>query len=316
VNVDSTAGTPETAVRAALRARDATRALADATLEPVRGGLSNYAWKAGHGGRNWFVRLGGPESATLGVDRWSECALLDLAGSAGLAPPLVACEPASDLLVTQFISGATWRREDAHMARNVARIAERLRVLHGLVPSSAIRTVDFAAQARGLEAQLGAIGPLPASGPGECARVVPLIHAARAREAEILEIASSAADLLSARRPTIVPCHNDLHHLNLLDDGDRLWLVDWEYGGVGDPLFDLASLACQHEYTAAERAALLDAYGAGGGFAVETLDAACTVFDYVQWLWYLVWAARNPAAGHEYAVRATVLAGRLAACNR
>ncbi len=316
MNVDSADGAPETAVRAALRARDATRALADATLEPVRGGLSNFAWKATRGGRNWFVRLGGPESASLGVDRWSECALLDLASSAGLAPPLVACEPASGLLVTQFISGATWRREDAHVARNVARIAERLRMLHGLVPSAAVRTVDFAARARSLEAQLRAIGPSTARSPVECAGVVALIDAARAGEAEILEIASSAFDLLAARRPRLVPCHNDLHHLNLLDDGDRLWVVDWEYGGIGDPLFDLASLACQHEYTATERAALLDAYGSGGGNAVAMLDAACTVFDYVQWLWYLVWAARNPAAGQECAARATVLASRLAACER
>ncbi len=146
--------------------------------------------------------------------------------------------------------------------------------------------------------------------------VVALIEAARDREAEILRASRvglrSAGLAASAARA----CHNDLHHLNLLDDGDRLWLVDWEYGGVGDPLFDLASLACQHGYTAAERVALLDAYGAGDGNTAEMLDAACTAFDYVQWLWYLVWAARNPAAGHECAVRATVLAGRLPSCLR
>jgi thiamine kinase-like enzyme len=306
------AGSPETTVRAALRARDATRGLADATLEPVRGGLSNYAWKAAHGGRDWCVRLGGPESVALGVDRWSECALLDLAGSAGLAPPLVACEPGCGLLVTHFISGATWRREDARVARNVARIAERLRLLHSLVPSAAIRNIDFAERARGLEIQLRAIGPWTAPSPGDTSGVGALIEAARDREADILRRSASAFDLLALRRPRLAACHNDLHHLNLLDDGERLWLVDWEYGGVGDPLFDLASLACQHGYTAAERVALLDAYGAGNGNTAAMLDAACTVFDYVQWLWYLVWASRNPAMGHECAARATALAGRLA----
>jgi thiamine kinase-like enzyme len=314
--VDPAEGAPETAVRAAMRARDATRALADATLEPVRGGLSNYAWKAVHGGLDWFVRLGGPESASLGVDRCSECALLALACSARLAPPLLACEPASGLLVTQFIRGATWRREDARIARNIGRIAARLRVLHGLVPPAAVRTVDFGAQSRRLEAQLRAIGPLPASSRGECAGVEALIDSARAGAAEVPEIAALAFELLASRCPPLVPCHNDLHHLNLVDDGDRLWMVDWEYGGVGDPLFDLASLACQHAYTAAERTELLEAYGPGGGITAATLDAACTVFDYVQWLWYLVWAARNPPAGHECVARAAALADRLVLSGR
>lgn len=302
-------------MRAALRARDSTLELAEASLEPVRGGLSNYAWKASHAGRNWFVRLGGPESATLGVDRWSERALLRLVTPAGLAPPLIACEPANGLLVTHFIPGETWRREDAHEARNIERVAERLRVLHRLVPPIEVGIVDFAARARRLEAQLRATGPLPASRPGADAGVEGLVHAARVREEEILGNAASAIELLASRRPRLVPCHNDLHHLNLVDDGNRLWIVDWEYGGVGDPLFDLASLACQHEYTASERAALLDAYGRGAGMEAAMLEAACTVFDSVQWLWYLVWAARNPAAGHECAARATALAGRLAASD-
>jgi len=300
-------------VRTALRARDGTRALADAMLEPVRGGLSNHAWKATHGGQSWFLRLGGPESATLGVDRCSECALLELVSSAGLAPPLVACEPANGLLVTRFIPGAPWRREDARDARNIMRIAERLRVLHGLQASGAVCVVDFATRARSLEARLRATGPLPAPRPGASAGLEDLIHVARAREAEITRNARSAFDLLTSRRPMLVPCHNDLHHLNLHDDGDRLWIVDWEYGGVGDPLFDLASLACQHEYGESEQAALLDAYGRGGGLDESSLGAACRGFDYVQWLWYLLWAVRNPAAGHECAARAMVLADRLAA---
>jgi len=316
VKADSAPGGPEIAVRAALRARAATLELAEAALEPVHGGLSNYAWKARHGGRDWFVRLGGPESVTLGVDRRSECALLDLVTPAGLAPPLVACEPANGLLVTHFIAGATWRREDARQARNIGRLAERLRVLHGLVPTMDVGVVDFAARARSLEAELRATAPLPSSRRGAGGGVGELIHAARIREDAILGNAASAIDLLASRRPRLVPCHNDLHHLNLVDDGDRVWIVDWEYGGLGDPLFDLASLACQHEYTASERAALLDAYGSGAGMEATMLDAACTVFDCVQWLWYLVWAARNPATGRECAIRATVLAGRLAVADR
>ena len=42
---------------------------------------------------------------------------------------------------------------------------------------------------------------------------------------------------------TIVLGHNDLLAANILDDGKRLWLIDWEYGGFNTPLFDLAGLA-------------------------------------------------------------------------
>ena len=38
-------------------------------------------------------------------------------------------------------------------------------------------------------------------------------------------------------------CHNDLVAENILDDGQRFWLIDWEYGGWNDGLYDLASLA-------------------------------------------------------------------------
>jgi thiamine kinase-like enzyme len=311
------AAAPETLVRAVLAAQASTRLLADASFGPVRGGLSNHAWKVEAGGRHWFVRLGGPESATLGVDRQSERALLAVVVAAGLAPPFVACDPSNGLLVTEFIAGGPWSREDARAPRNIERIAERLRVLHGLEPSSGIRRVDFEAQARALESQLGALvaadGPVRDGRGGASRATRTSIEAGSA----IRQAVDSAFGLLAARHAFQVPCHNDLHHLNLLDAGSRLWLVDWEYGGIGDPVLDLASFACQHELGRGERAALIAAYGAGPGAAGEiqapALDAACTAFDYVQWLWYSIWAARHPDAGREYASRAEVLEARLSA---
>ena len=106
-------------------------------------------------------------------------------------------------------------------------------------------------------------------------------------------------------------CHNDLHHLNILDDGERLWLVDWEYGGCGDPLFDLASFLCQHESTHEERQVLLGAYAGDAGISIDLVDAACRAFDYVQWLWYRLRGASDPgdAAGHSS--RAEAISRRL-----
>ena len=58
----------------------------------------------------------------------------------------------------------------------------------------------------------------------------------------------------------LVFCHNDLLAANLIDDGKRLWLVDWEYGGFNSPLFDLGGLASNSELPQELRDALLEIY--------------------------------------------------------
>ena len=60
-----------------------------------------------------------------------------------------------------------------------------------------------------------------------------------ARVAERLEQAVGPIDIVFG--------HNDMLAANLLDDGERLWLVDWEYAGFNSPLFDLGGLASNSE---------------------------------------------------------------------
>lgn len=59
---------------------------------------------------------------------------------------------------------------------------------------------------------------------------------------------------------TLAPCHNDLNPGNVLYDGTRLWLVDWEGASMGDPIFDLASLIHWFLLDPRQEAALLRAY--------------------------------------------------------
>jgi len=58
----------------------------------------------------------------------------------------------------------------------------------------------------------------------------------------------------------LVICHNDLLAANILDDGERLWLIDWEYGGYNSPLFDLAGLASNNALSEAQEHAMLEQY--------------------------------------------------------
>ena len=281
---------PEAQVRAALAFHTATRQLAAGPLTVVPGGLSNYAWHTEHEGQRYFVRLGAPEAERMGVDRRSECVLLATVAAAGLSPAVVACEPASRLLVTRFIAGRHWLRADACDPRNLRRIGASLRQLHSLPLDAGVRPLSFAAQAEQLEAQLAGFGPV---------------------DPRAKRVAAQAVAELAARHVPPTLCHNDLHHLNVLDDGHRLWLVDWEYGGCGDPLFDLAGFFCQHDATPDQRRVMLESYGEPSLTRSPALIAACGLFDYVQWLWFRLWIATHPGAAGEYEARANALAGRL-----
>lgn len=280
----------EREVRVALARHPATRVLAASPLSVVPGGLSNRAWRAEHAGGSYFVRLAARDAERLGVDRTSECALLATVAAAGLAPEVITCDPSVRLLVTRFVAGRHWSRADAHEPRNLRRIGETLRRLHALPSVPGVHTLDFRVQAARLEAGLVDLGPL---------------------DAGVKRTAEAAKSVLAARGSRVTLCHNDLHHLNVLDDGERLWLVDWEYGGVGDPLFDLAGLFCLHDASPAQQAIVLEAYGQPDLATNAELSAARCLFDYVQWLWFRLWIATHPGADAEYSERAAVLAQRL-----
>jgi thiamine kinase-like enzyme len=278
-------------LRALLRDCAATRALADGDLTPIEGGLSNQAWRLDVPEGAWFVRRGHPDAARLGVDRWSECAVLRAVSAAGLAPAVLACEPAADLLVTEFVAGVRWGAGAVAREANLRRVADALRRLHELPVPEGVHDVDYERQALHLAASLPAPDAATAA-----------LHAR----------AAAAFRRIGARRFPRTLCHNDLHHLNLLDDGVRLWLVDWEYGGCGNPLFDVASFLALHELGPGPTAVLLDAYGWPQPDDPDCLQDALWLFDYVQWLWY---RSRFPDPAGDEAWYAERLAQRLLRCN-
>ena len=58
----------------------------------------------------------------------------------------------------------------------------------------------------------------------------------------------------------IVFCHNDLLSGNFLDDGKRIWIIDWEYAGFNSPLFDLGGLASNNDFELKDEIFLLENY--------------------------------------------------------
>jgi thiamine kinase-like enzyme len=183
------------------------------------------------------LRIGGKDTALLGIDRAAEHDASRMAAEVGVGPDVVSFVEPEGFLVTRYVEGEVGRVD-------VARVASALRRVHAARPIrgrfDSFRVVEaYAAIA------------------GERGVDVPAAYAS----------AKDVADRTERRlgsRP-VRPCHNDLLSANFIDDGERLWIVDWEYAGMGDPAFDLANFAVNNGLDEEGETALLEVYGNGAG---------------------------------------------------
>jgi thiamine kinase len=215
------------------------------------------------------VRVSTADEAALQIDRISEGRVLAEVQRAGVGPEVLRWDPNSRLLVTRYIPGSVWTRADARAPDNIRRIAALLRQLHSLTVRDDIAVVDLPVILEHYWATLADRG-----------QADPLSRWTRD------DMRAAAADLSLGSRRCL--CHNDVHHLNVIDAG-RLWLIDWEYAGLGSPWFDLASVACNHDYDVVERRQLLRHYlEKDDRDAVSRLETACRLFDGIRALWMAV----------------------------
>ena len=203
-------------------------------LEPLKGGLTNVSFVATCRGEKFVVRCG-EDIPVHHVFRDRERAASIAAFEVGLSPEIVHVEPG--ITVLRFIAGRTFAEAD--LRANIARLVPLLKDCHGKVG----RHVR---------------GPASAFWVFHVIRdYVSLLDADR-------RYLAMADRLEQAQVPLpIVFGHNDLLPGNFIDDGRRIWLIDWEYGGFGTAMFDLANLSSNGAFGEAEDAALLDAYFEG-----------------------------------------------------
>jgi aminoglycoside phosphotransferase (APT) family kinase protein len=217
---------------------EAQRALAGVLGEPetpavpLEGGITNRNYRLRWGGRDCVLRLPGKETAVLGIDRRAELEATRAAADAGVGPEVLAFEPRLGCLVTAWIEAVPAEDVRAH----VPELADLLRRIHA-GPELPARFDSLG------------VGEAYARVVRERGGVVP-----DAGEALLAVVARISLD----HEP--VPCHNDLLGANVLDDGERLWIVDWDYAGMGDRYFDLANLSVNNGFTEADEEALLVAY--------------------------------------------------------
>ena len=209
-------------------------------LEELPGGITNRNYKVVSAAGNRMARVC-EDHRVLGIDRRNEVACQGAAAALGIAPEIVYHE--EGILVSAFIAAHTLADSDVREAATLRRLAQVLRHLHGardslsgemlyFCPFQTVRT--YVGNAR----ELGAHLPETID--------------------SVLEDMIWLSEEISPFRPAL--CHNDVLAANILDDGDRLWLVDWEYGGMGNPLFDLAGVCGNCGLEREEEVLLLSAY--------------------------------------------------------
>ena len=209
--------------------------------EPIAGGITNTNFLVRDRGARFFVRIG-EDIPVHGVLRINEVAATRAAAAAGIAPALIHSEPGA--LVSRFIEGRTLSAEDVRDPAMLERIVLLLGRCHRDIPHVLRGSVsmfwvfhvvrDYAATLREggsrYEPQLGGL-------------------LARADELEA-----------AVQRIDVVFGHNDLLAANFIDEGERLWLIDWEYAGFNSPLFDLGGLASNSELESEQEDWLLERY--------------------------------------------------------
>jgi thiamine kinase-like enzyme len=210
------------------------------SLEPLGGGITNRNFKVTLlDGAQVVLRVGGKDTELLGIDRDNEHAATRAAAEAGLAPEVVAFVEPEGYLVTRFVDGGPVPVEDVRRLATLREIAGGLRRFHDgpAIPGrfDSVRVVEaYCATATGRGVALP---------PGYAA-------------------AKEVADRIESARGVQppAPCHNDLLNANFISDGERIWIVDWEYAGMGDRFFDLANFSVNHELSADENEELLRLY--------------------------------------------------------
>jgi thiamine kinase-like enzyme len=211
------------------------------TPRPLGGGISNHNFLVADGGAQYFVRIG-EDFEVHNVLRRFELAAARAAHAAGISPEVVHAEPGA--MVFRYIDGRTLAPQDVRDPATLARIVPLLRACHRDLPRHfrGPAPIFWVFQVvRDYAARLAEDGH-------RLARELPRYVAA----AERLEAAVGPVELGFG--------HNDLLAANLIDDGKRLWLVDWEYAGFNSPLFDLGGLASNNEFAPDLEDHLLELY--------------------------------------------------------
>lgn len=211
---------------------------------PLDGGITNVNFVVDDAGRKYVVRVG-DDIPVHQVMRFNELAASRAAEAAGISPAVRYHEPG--VLVIDYIEGKTLGEADVRRPENLERILPVIRRCHHAIPDK-LRGPALMFWVFHVIRDYG--WTLEEGGSAHAGRLPALRDAAAA-----LEQAVGSIDVVFG--------HNDLLAANFIDDGDRIWLIDWDYAGFNSPLFDLGGLASNNGLSEAQEHWLLETYFEG-----------------------------------------------------
>lgn len=241
----------------------------DLQVSTLGGGITNSNYRVDTGGEAFVLRIAGADTELLGITRDHEYAANLAAGKLGIAPEVIYLIQPEGYLVTRFIAARPFPPEEITRPENIRRVMEVVREIHSMpeIPGtfSVFRTVEeYAEVAQRYEVEF----------PDNFDWLMERTH-----EAE--------AALMTDPEP-LRPCHNDLLNANFLID-DRIYVLDWEYAGMGDIFFDLANFSDHHELTDEQDHWLLECYfGKMSDKKIAHLKIMKVMSDLREAMWALV----------------------------
>ena len=268
------------------RAREALAAIAafadsaDTAAITRLGGLTNLVFKVETGNQSICLRLPGKGTEAY-IDRTVEATNARAAAEACVSPEVLHFGE-DGVMLTRFVDGALTMSPALFRERegSVERAARAFRELHDKAPDFAFRFELFTM----IDDYLAVLDKLGADLPEG-------YH-------DVVAEAGAVRDALMAHPLPLRPCHCDPLCENFLDAGARMWIVDWEYSGMNDPMWDLGDLSVEGSFDEAMDRRLISAYfGAPAGAAdhgrMVIYKALC---DLLWTLWGLIQHAnKNPA---------------------
>ena len=192
-------------------------------LEELSGGLTNRNVKITTPDGVYVARCVDTSRNLLGIDRDREHANSVAAEQAGVGAPVLDYRPDLGVLLLGYLNGNTLSNRDFQRDGVIAKAAKVCRALHD-GPRFQGRFDMFERQPAYLETTRRHGFRIPSDY---------LDHA---------EAFAAAERVLTATDQTTVPCNNDLLAGNFIEDGDRMWLIDYEYSGNNDPCFELGNI--------------------------------------------------------------------------
>ena len=190
-------------------------------LIELSGGLTNRNLKVETPNGDFVARISSNESSLLSIDRDNEFNNSKLAASVEIGAPVYDYKAEFGLLVIGFLPGKTYTGSD--VAENADRIAASVKQLHS-APKFKLDFDMFQIQARYLSIVTDRGFRLPEG------------YASFIKAKDDLHLALTKTDTGK------VPCNNDLLPANFIDDGQKIWLIDYEYSGNNDPCFELGNI--------------------------------------------------------------------------